>query len=186
MSDIITTLGGPRFRNGRQRPGWIYRTRRPGTGRGAGGYASAPAWTPGEASQFDALVAACALVAYADGWNTPDERQEVLTRLRRLDAVAVFGIEDALAAFEALTDRMERDLDDGVDAAEAAVRRLRGRPGPARLLVEAACFIAASDGGFDEAERETILRLCELVAVNPADFELIAAGPAEGRRLPGM
>ena len=186
MSDIINTLSGPRFRNGRQRPGWIYRTRRPGAGRSGGGSATAAAWTPGEASQFDALVAACALVAYADGWITPDERQEVLNRLRRLDAIAVFGIEDALAAFESLTEHMERDLDDGVDAAEAAVRRLRGRPGPARLLVEAACAIAASDGGFDEAERKVILRLCDLVALDPADFDLIVARPADGRRLPGV
>ena len=186
MTNIISTSSAPRFRNGRQRPGWIYRTRRPQADRGAGSYAATAAWTPGEASQFDALVAACALVAYADGWITPDERQEVLNRLRRLDAVAVVGIEDALAAFEALTDRMEHDLDDGVDAAEAAVRRLRGRPGPARLLVEAACSIAASDGGFDEAERETILRLCDLVELDPTDFDLIAPAPAGRGPLSGV
>ena len=131
-------------------------------------------WTPSEASQFDALVAACALVAYADGWITPEERDEVRDRLRRLDAIALFGIEDALAAFEQHVERFERDLDDGVEAAEAAVQRLAARPGPAHLLVVAACAIAGSDGGFDEAERETILRLCDLLEVDPASFGLVA------------
>lgn len=178
VTSPTSTRSGPRAR---RRPGWLARVDRRTAARSAGDYAISAAWTPGEASQFDALIAACALVAYADGWITEDERQEMISRLRRLDAVAVFGLEDALSAFETLTDRMERDLDDGVDHAESAVRRLAGRPGPARLLVEAACSIAASDGGFDEAERETILRLCDLVDLDPADFDLIAPRPA-GRR----
>ena len=41
-------------------------------------------WTPGEAAQLDALVAACGLVALADGWVTADERRSALDRMRRL------------------------------------------------------------------------------------------------------
>lgn len=124
-------------------------------------------WTPGEAAQLDALVAACGLVALADGWVTADERRSALDRMRRLDAVSVFGIEEALAAFENLVDRFNRDPDDGVAVAEAAIRRLRGQVGPARLIVDAACKVAASDGLFDEDEQSTVLRLCELFGLDP-------------------
>jgi len=135
-------------------------------------------WTPSESAQLDALVSACALVALADGWVTSDERRSALERMRRLDAVSVFGIEEALAAFESLVDRFMRDPDDGVAAAEAAIIRLRGHAGPARLIIDAACRVAASDGAFDEDEQATVLRLCELFDLDPRDAALPAAPQA--------
>ena len=38
------------------------------------------AWTPGDEVQMEALVAACAMVAHADGWVTPEERRKLLVR----------------------------------------------------------------------------------------------------------
>ena len=55
-------------------------------------------WTPGDEIEMDALIAACALVAQADGWVTPDERQRMVERMRRLPAVAIFGTGTAAAA----------------------------------------------------------------------------------------
>ena len=139
----------------------------------ARGRATFEHWTPGEAMQFDALVSACALVAHADGWVAPEERQRALDRMRRLDAVSVFGVEEALEAFEALVASFDRDSDEAVTRAEAAIRRLKGRRGPSLLLIEAACGVAVADGGFDREERETILRLCELLDVEPEVFKLV-------------
>ncbi|UTP40526.1 TerB family tellurite resistance protein [Phenylobacterium sp. LH3H17] len=136
--------------------------------------APADVWTPGDLVEMDALIAACALVAQADGWVTPDERQSMVERLRTTPAVALFGIPEVLAGFETLNGRFDRDLDDGVAAAEAAVRRLAGRAGPARLLVQTACAIAEADGGFDAEERDVILRLCDLLDLAPARFEIVA------------
>ena len=137
-------------------------------------------WTPGESAQLDALVSACALVALADGWVTSDERRSAMDRMRRLEAVSVFGIEEALAAFESLVDRFMRDPDDGVAVAEGAIVRLRGHAGPARLIIDAACRVAASDGAFDEDERSMVLRLCELFDLDPDSASLPAATVAEG------
>ena len=64
-------------------------------------------------------------------------------------------------------------------AAEVAVARLRGQPGASRLLIETACSIAEADGGFDAEERAVILRLCKLLGVDPASFDLI---PNDGAR----
>ena len=132
------------------------------------------AWTPGEAAQFDALVAACALVAVADGWVTTEERRRTRERLRGLEAMSLFGIEDGLAAFDALIDRVERDEVAGIAEAEAAVSRLRNLPAVAPLLVAAACSVAAADGGHDAEERQVILRLCQLLDLDPARFDLMA------------
>ena len=129
-------------------------------------------WTPGEAMQFDAVVSACALVASADGCVTPDERRRALDRMRRLHAVSIFGVEEALEAFETLIARIDRDCVDGVEIAETAVRRLKGRRGPSFLLIEATCDVAASDGSFDPEERATVLRLCALLDVEPDAFRL--------------
>ncbi len=131
-------------------------------------------WTPGDEIEMNALVAACALVAQADGWVTPDERQRMVERLRKSSAVAVFGVEELLLGFETLNARFDRDLDDGVAMAERAIRRLAGRSGPSRLLVETACAVAEADGGFDAEEREVVLRLCDLLDLAPAPFEIVA------------
>lgn len=137
-------------------------------------------WTPGDEIEMDALIAACALVAQADGSVRREERQRMIERLRRSPAVAVFGVEEVLQGFAVLNERFERDLGDGVAAAETAVRRLAGHSGASRLLVETACAVAAADGIFDVEERDVVLRLCELLDLVPATFEDVA-GQGRGR-----
>ena len=134
-------------------------------------------WTPGDVVQMDAVVAACAMVAQADGWVTPDERTRMIARMRDSPTVAFFGVDDLLVLFEALNLRFDRDPDDGEATAEVAVSRLRGQSGPSRALIETACAVAEADGGFDAEERAVILRLCTLLDVDPAPFGLM---PVEG------
>lgn len=136
-------------------------------------------WTPGNIVQMDAVVAACALVSQADGWVTQDERTRMLDRMRNSPTVAFFGTDDVLLMFEALHSRFERDLDDGEATAEVAVARLRGQPGPSRLLIETACWVAEADGGFDAEERAVILRLCKILGVDPSAHDLC---PGDGER----
>nr|QQZ49364.1 tellurite resistance TerB family protein [Phenylobacterium glaciei] len=71
------------------------------------------AWTPGDSLQLDALVGACALVAYADGWVTAEERRRLVARVQGLPAFGVFGVDEAIQAFEALIERFDKDPDDG-------------------------------------------------------------------------
>ncbi|WP_245162521.1 tellurite resistance TerB family protein [Brevundimonas sp. AJA228-03] len=128
---------------------------------------------------MDAVVAGCAMVAQADGWVTSDERNRMIDRMRSSPTIAFFGIDDVLVLFEALNHRFDRDVDDGEATAEVAVSRLRGQPGPSRLLIETACSVAEADGGFDAEERAVILRLCELLDVDPAPYDLV---PNDGER----
>ena len=136
-------------------------------------------WTPVQLDQLDALMAACVVVAQADGWVTPDERGRMLERMRGLAALTVFGIDDALEVFEALDQRFDQDPEAARLEAEVAIRRLRGRDGIARSLVNCACAVATADGGLDAEERDVLLRICGLLALNPIQFDLITAA---GRR----
>ncbi|KQY89770.1 tellurite resistance TerB family protein [Brevundimonas sp. Root1423] len=122
---------------------------------------------------MDAIVAACALVAQADGWVTPQERKRMTDRMRETPSIRSFGLHEVLVGFEALNLRFDRDLEDGQAAAEAAIAQLRGQPGPSRLLIETACSVAEADGGFDAEERAALLRMCELLDVDPARFDLL-------------
>ncbi|WP_051651082.1 tellurite resistance TerB family protein [Brevundimonas bacteroides] len=134
-------------------------------------------FSAGDVEQMDAIVAACALVAQADGWVTPDERRRMIDRMRASPVIAFFGADEIAVLFEALNFRFDRDPDDGEATAEAAVCRLRGNVRAAQALVETACAVAEADGGFDAEERAVILRLCQLLDLNPAGFDLEAAQP---------
>ncbi|WP_309645264.1 tellurite resistance TerB family protein [Phenylobacterium sp.] len=136
------------------------------------------AWTPAQLEHLDALIAACALVSHADGWATTEERARMLERMRGLAVFAIFGVEDALEAFDAHERRFEQDPEAARIEAETTVRRLRGRDDAARVVVNSACAVAVADGGFDAEERDALLRICKLLGLDPIQFELITArGP---------
>lgn len=132
-------------------------------------------WTPGDVAQMDAVVAACALVAQADGWVTAQERKRMIDRMSQSPTIRFFGLHEVTVGFEALNTRFDRDPEDGERTAEAAVAVLRGRPGPSHLLIDTACSVAEADGGFDAEEREVILRLCRLLDLDPARYGLVSS-----------
>lgn len=131
-------------------------------------------WTSGDVAQMDAVVAACALVAQADGWVTAEERRRMTDRMSRSPGIRFFGLHEVTVGFEDLNIRFDRNSEDGKVAAEAAVTALRGQPGPSHPLVNTACSVAEADGGFDAEERDVILRLCRLLDLDPARYDLVS------------
>lgn len=136
-------------------------------------------WNPLDTNQLDALIAACALVAHADGWVTAEERRSASARLHRVDATAVFGVARCLVAFDVMIGQFDQDPKAATERAEALILRLAGNPELARLVVEAACRVAIADGGLDSAERDAILDICRLLNVDPVPFGIVTA---DGRR----
>lgn len=125
-------------------------------------------WTPGDEVQLDALVAACAMVAQADGCVRPEERHRMIARMRSTPAAAVFGMPEVLEGFDTLSDHLTRDRHAGGAVAEAAVRRLAGQASVSRSLIATAAAIAQADGDFAAEEHAVVMRLCELLGL-PAD-----------------
>ena len=69
-----------------------------------------------------------------------------------------------------------RSLPVGEAAALKAVARSKVAPRSIQaLLVKTCCAIAAADGGFDAEERKSVMRICEVLGLDPAAFDVADA-----------
>jgi tellurite resistance protein TerB len=121
---------------------------------------------------FENVVAACALIAYADGWVTPDEQRRMRLLVRGYPALSGYAPEDLAQAFDEISTIFERDYESGEKEALKQIARLRGRDKDCGMLMRLCCEIAAADGVFDAEERLAAQRICKLLDLNPADFDL--------------
>jgi tellurite resistance protein TerB len=124
---------------------------------------------------MEGIVAGCALVAYADGWVTDDEHDRMVALIRGFEPIAAFDMDDVVETFEMVTSRFAADQADGEAAALMAVARVKSAGKYPVLLVRTCCAIAAADGGFDAEERKAVIRLCEVLGLDPAMFDVADA-----------
>lgn len=120
-----------------------------------------------DAALMEAVVAGCALVAYSDGWVSPEETLRMRRLILRFEPAKALGLAEILRLFEDMTLRFADNHDAGEQAAHELVSRLAGRRRESELLIDTCCGIADADGGFDAEERETILKLCALLQIEP-------------------
>jgi len=116
---------------------------------------------------MEAVVAGCALVAYSDGWVSPEETLRMRRLILRFDPAKALGVAEVLTLFEDITLRFAQDHDAGERDAFELVSRLVQRPRECELLIDTCCGIADADGGLDAEERQAILKLCALLQVDP-------------------
>lgn len=121
---------------------------------------------------MEAVMAGCALVAYADGWVSPEETLRMRRLITRFEPAQALGVAEILRLFEDITLKFAEDHDAGERDALALVSRLVDRSRESELLIDTCCAIADADGGFDAEERETILKLCVLLSVDPSPHGL--------------
>jgi tellurite resistance protein TerB len=124
---------------------------------------------------MEGIVAGCALVAYADGWVADSEHDRMVSLIRGFEPIAAFGIDDVVETFEVATSRFAADQTDGEAAALKAVARVKGAGKYPELLVKTCCAIAAADGGFDAEERKAVIRICNVLGLDPATFDVADA-----------
>lgn len=117
---------------------------------------------------MESVAAGCAIVAYCDGWVQPEETWRMRSLLARFAPAQKLGLSTTLDIFEDVSRRFLDDHDAGERYAFALVSRLTGRRRESDLLIETCCAIADADGGFDAEERGAILKMCELLDVDPA------------------
>jgi tellurite resistance protein len=102
---------------------------------------------------LDAFVTAAALVARADNWVQPIERNQLLDFLDRVDLLAAVGRDDIAAVFERCMRELREPL--GIDAALNRLSRV-ARRSYAPLMLELAEEVAAADCRLDPREREML------------------------------
>jgi tellurite resistance protein len=113
---------------------------------------------------LDAMIAAAALVARADGAVEPVERDQLVAFLDRRRLLPAVSEAELLEAFEHRIRSLEGRR--GIAAAVDSLARLAGRS-PARSVVELGEHIAAADGHLHVREVE-VLRLMRLALAAPA------------------
>ena len=120
-----------------------------------------------DAALMEAVVAGCALVAYSDGWVSPEETLRMRRLILRFEPAKALGPGEILRLFEEMTLSFADNYEAGEQAALNLVSQLAGRRRESELLIDTCCGIADADGGFDAEERETILKLCAMLQIEP-------------------
>ncbi|MFD0050451.1 TerD family protein [Actinomycetes bacterium NPDC127524] len=119
---------------------------------------------------MDAVVAACALVAMADGRLDPSERQKMTEFVNQSDELRVFDTNKVIQAFNLFVQRMERDQIVGRAEAFKALGRVRSKPEIARLVARYCIAIGYADGHFDPNEQRVVAEICRELGLNPSEF----------------
>ncbi len=120
---------------------------------------------------LEAVVAGSAMVAFADGAISAEEKQKLMAYLKISDQLKVFDSNDVIKIFQKYAEKFEFDTTIGTGEAMQVIGKFRGKP-QAQLVVRVCCAIGASDGDFDEKERAVVRKMCSELGLNPADFEL--------------
>jgi len=121
---------------------------------------------------LEGVVAGCTIVAYADGVVKAEEKQKMIGFLKNNDMLSVFDTGKVIALFEKYSGRFEFDRSIGEMDCLATVGKLKSKPQEARLLVRVCCAIGASDGNFDDTEKQAVRKICKELGLEPADFDL--------------
>jgi tellurite resistance protein TerB len=121
---------------------------------------------------LEGVIAGCAMVAYADGTVTADEKQKMMGFLKNSEVLSVFSVDEVIATFEKFAKQFEFDAAIGEANALQTIGKLRTKENEARLMVRVCCIIGAADGNFDENEKTSVRKICNELRLNPKDFDL--------------
>lgn len=120
---------------------------------------------------LEAVVAGCAMVAFADGVISPQEKQKMMGYMKSSDQLKVFNQNDVIKIFQKYVEKFEFDPAIGTGEAMQVIGKFRDKP-QAQLVVRVCCAIGAADGDFDPSEKEVVRRMCSELGLSPADFGL--------------
>ncbi|PZR84110.1 MAG: hypothetical protein DI537_33675 [Stutzerimonas stutzeri] len=125
-------------------------------------------WHDEEASlQIDAIAAACALIAYADGVVRPEEHDIMAKALSRFSLVDEQSRHELVVEFEESTARFEFDFREGEAAALATIARLQGNARFAQVLVETCRALGEADGHYIVEEQAALVKICRQLGIEP-------------------
>ncbi|MDQ6959860.1 MAG: TerB family tellurite resistance protein [Mariprofundaceae bacterium] len=119
-----------------------------------------------------ATMAACALVAIADGSIAFLQRIRVDQILEALEALKVFDPHEGVSLFNTYADAILEDPASGHTRAIAAITPMAKTPKIAKLLIRACRAISEASGNISLVEKIEMITLCSLLGVEPADCGL--------------
>lgn len=121
---------------------------------------------------MEATMAACALVATADGTVSFSERHRVDQILERLDQLRVFDPHEAIDLFDDFVEELKESPEAGRTAALERLAKIAEDQESSHLLVRICCAVSEADGKFSTAERQQIEEICQALGLTLEDTGL--------------
>ena len=118
---------------------------------------------------FRRTVHACYLIGRADGNFDAAERQAIGALIQQ--KLPQFKLADIMSEIEAADAKLGFDVTMGTQELMAEIGKATGDS--AELVIQAACFIGAADGEFDDAEKLVARQMAERMGLNPGNYGLV-------------
>jgi len=120
-------------------------------------------------SFLEAACAVSAMVAFADGFASPEEQAKLLVALQSTDELSIYPSKEVSATFQKYVSVLKDDKLMGEGHAVKSIVSFAGKP-EAEFLVFLAVGIASAEGGVDQDEREVITRIGSKLGVSTNDL----------------
>lgn len=121
---------------------------------------------------MDAVVAGCALVAFADGSVDAAEKNKMAGYINLSQELKVFDMTDVIERFNHYVNNFEFSPEIGKQEALKAIAKFKSKPEVGRVIVGVCSAIGAADGNFDDQERRVVAEICTVLGLNPGEFSL--------------
>lgn len=113
----------------------------------------------------EALAAATAMVAFADGVPSAEEREQLLSVFEEEDRLTEIDLDDLFDAFDDYAERFADDASAAESEVLTAVAVFDDSPELGRLIVRSALAVASTDGVLGPAEEKAVGRLCDVLGL---------------------
>jgi tellurite resistance protein TerB len=123
-------------------------------------------------SFHEAIVAACSVIAVADGTISKEEKAKMMGFMDMNETMKLFDKNKTIQIFSKYSEQMDFDVDLGRNEALSVIGKLAGKPNEARAIMRLACAIGAADGDFDADEKAAARQICQTLNLDPAEFDL--------------
>lgn len=121
---------------------------------------------------LDAVVAACARIAAADGTISAEEKTKMLGFMKISPALKVFTTAEVIESWNRNIEFFDFDAKIGHTESNKVIVQLKDNTEASETLVQVCCVIGASDGDFDDAEKAVAREIAILLGLSPSKFGL--------------
>ncbi|GAB2803137.1 TerB family tellurite resistance protein [Streptomyces chlorus] len=118
----------------------------------------------------DASMAMCALVAAADGYVEPAERQRVEELIVSNEVLQNFPPDQLRKRFNEHVDQLVANFEVGKARALQDIAKASKKPVEARAVVQTGMVVAGADGTFEASEQHAIREACAALGISPTEF----------------
>lgn len=119
---------------------------------------------------LDAIVGALALVATADGYISPAEKNKVYQFINQNEELRVFGTSQVISRFDHFVFTLTSGSYTARPMVLQTVGRVRHKGELCRLIVRYSIALGYADGNFAPQEQQVVSEICRELGLNPVEF----------------